>query len=269
MAVRNTQSLLSHLSELGFSVNREKSILTPTHCIEYLGLKLDAVSYRAYLSQSRVEKFVQQLALFHRGNTVTLRACLRISGLMASAISVVPQGLLKMRDFQRWVLSLRLDSRRHLNRKVKVTPDCVIALRHWKTPLNFKAGRPMGAVSMRRTVTTDTSLRGWGAVYEGRTVNGVWPLDLQQAHINYLALLAIFLALKLFLPFLRGHHVLADPCISVRANAVPTEVNHHHIWVVADVSPFRAEKRHLLPPLPAQVIWQFSPRFWSSPNAPK
>ncbi|KAJ8333524.1 hypothetical protein SKAU_G00415320 [Synaphobranchus kaupii] len=119
MAVRNTQSLLSHLSELGFSVNREKSVLTPTQCIEYLGLKLDAVAYRAYLSQSRVEKFVQQLALFHRGNTVTLRACLRISGLMASAISVVPQGLLKMRDFQRWVLSLRLDSRRHLNRKVK------------------------------------------------------------------------------------------------------------------------------------------------------
>ena len=42
----------------------------------------------------------------------------------------------------------------------------------------------------------------------GRTVNGVWPPQLIHKHINYLELLAVFLALKHFLSFIRGRHVL-------------------------------------------------------------
>ena len=42
----------------------------------------------------------------------------------------------------------------------------------------------------------------------GRAVNGVWPPQLSQAHINYLELLAVFLAVKHFRKFLQGQHVL-------------------------------------------------------------
>jgi len=52
------------------------------------------------------------------------------------------------------------------------------------------------------------SRSGWGAVHEGRAVNGFWSLDLHLAHINYLELLAVFLALRHFLPFLQGYHIL-------------------------------------------------------------
>ena len=66
----------------------------------------------------------------------------------------------------------------------------------------------MGTILARKVVKSDASLSGWGATHEGRSVNGVWDPHLQSAHINYLELLAIFLALKLFLPYLAGHHVL-------------------------------------------------------------
>ncbi|KAK5892478.1 hypothetical protein CesoFtcFv8_012851 [Champsocephalus esox] len=66
----------------------------------------------------------------------------------------------------------------------------------------------MGAVLSRKVVTTNACLTGWGGIYEGRPVRGLWNRDLQRAHINYLELLAVFLTLKRFLPFLRGHHVL-------------------------------------------------------------
>ncbi|KAK9533175.1 hypothetical protein VZT92_008319 [Zoarces viviparus] len=36
-----------------------------------------------------------------------------------------------MRDFQRWVAALRLCPRRHLSRRVKISPACVVALRPW------------------------------------------------------------------------------------------------------------------------------------------
>ncbi|XP_047664226.1 uncharacterized protein LOC113648047 [Tachysurus fulvidraco] len=57
-----------------------------------------------------------------------------------------------------------------------------------------------GAIMMRKVVTTDASLTGWGATQEGRSVNGVWPISLRSAHINYLELLTVLKALKYFLP---------------------------------------------------------------------
>lgn len=42
----------------------------------------------------------------------------------------------------------------------------------------------------------------------GRAVNGVWPPQLIHEHINYLELLAVWLALKHFLSFIKGQHVL-------------------------------------------------------------
>ncbi|XP_029965627.1 uncharacterized protein LOC115401518 [Salarias fasciatus] len=205
---RDTRKLMDRLYSLGFNINPVKSCLSPTQRIEYLGLEIDSVSFRGFLSHARVEKFRQQLALFRRGRSVSLRDCLQLSGLMASSISVIPHGLLKMKDFQRWISSLRLDARRHLRRMVRVSPECLLALRHWRDPEIFLTGVPLGAVVMRKTVTTDASLTGWGAVFGGRSVNGTWPPTLRQAHINYLELLAVFLALRHFLPLLGKCHVL-------------------------------------------------------------
>jgi len=53
-------------------------------------------------------------------------------------------------------------------------------------------------------VTKDASLKGWGAVCEGRIAKGKWPISLQSTHINFLELLTVFLALQ----FLRNHHIL-------------------------------------------------------------
>lgn len=54
----------------------------------------------------------------------------------------------------------------------------------------------------------DVLLIGWGTVCEGRIAKGKWPVPLQNAHINFLDLLTVFLALKHFVQFLKNHHVL-------------------------------------------------------------
>ncbi|MEQ2180052.1 hypothetical protein GOODEAATRI_031692 [Goodea atripinnis] len=43
----------------------------------------------------------------------------------------------------------------------------------------FTAGTPLGAVINREALTTDAALRGWGSIFEGRSVNGTWPSDAQ------------------------------------------------------------------------------------------
>ncbi|XP_035006832.1 uncharacterized protein LOC118103838 [Hippoglossus stenolepis] len=126
---------------------------------------------------------------------------------MASVLVVVPLGRLHMRPVQRWVASLKL-SPTHRHRQVLVSMACVHALRPWRRTGFLTKGVAMGTVMARRVITTDASLVGWGATHEGRTVSGTWSLLMQSAHINYLELLAVSLALKHFLPLLRGQHVL-------------------------------------------------------------
>ena len=67
----------------------------------------------------------------------------------------------------------------------------------------------MGSIPFRReTVTSDASLSGWGAVWQNRTARGQWSAQDCTEHINVLELRAVHLALKHFLPYLRGTHVL-------------------------------------------------------------
>ena len=171
-AVRDSTTVITHLTDLGFNINWAKSRVEPTQCTEYLGLKINSLSYRVTLSEGRLASLGQCLSLFRLSKAVPFRLCLRLLGLMASVVSVVHLGLLMMRDFQRWVAALHLCPRRHLNRRVKITPACVAALRSWRHTAALASGVPLGAVSSRVTMTTDASLSGWGATLLGRTVNG-------------------------------------------------------------------------------------------------
>ena len=55
---------------------------------------------------------------------------------------------------------------------------------------------------------TDASQTGLGAVWEGRTVRGLWEHPWDKEHINVLELRAIHLGLRALLPFIQGKHVL-------------------------------------------------------------
>ncbi len=66
----------------------------------------------------------------------------------------------------------------------------------------------MGAIHRRHMITTDASMTGWGAVFEGRPASGEWKEEFLFWHINCLELRAVFLALKYFLPVLGGYHII-------------------------------------------------------------
>lgn len=55
----------------------------------------------------------------------------------------------------------------------------------------------MGGCCRRKKITTGASLTGWGAVYQGRPISGVWEEEHRGWHINRLELLAVFLVLIL------------------------------------------------------------------------
>ena len=206
-AAWTTNQVVLHMTSLGFTINHEKSVMVPTRSIDFIGITLDSVSYTARLSDARINAFLQCVALFRTGQRVPYRTCLRMAGLMASAISLVRLGRLHMRPFQRWMRSLCVPTR-CLSRRVTVPASCVLALKWWSGRHVLAEGVPLGLTLARKVVTTDASLSGWGATHDGRTARGMWHGALRRAHINYLELLAVFLALRHFKPLIQGCHVL-------------------------------------------------------------
>ncbi len=57
------------------------------------------------------------------------------------------------------------------------------------------------------TLAMDASLTGWGAVMSGHPARGLWSGRHLTWHINWLEILAVFQALKHFLPDLRDRNV--------------------------------------------------------------
>ncbi len=95
--------VLSHLSRLGLQVNREKSKLSPTQRISFLGMELDSVNLTARLSEERAQSMLRCLESLQRKRAVPLKHFQRLLGHMASSAAITPLGLLHMRPLQRWL----------------------------------------------------------------------------------------------------------------------------------------------------------------------
>ncbi|GAA6100206.1 uncharacterized protein LOC124386150, partial [Tachysurus ichikawai] len=179
-AIRDAEIVLNHLRDLGFRINMIKSRLVPSQQTEYLGINLNPSFVSSHIDGRENSIFHTVSPSFSEGTSGPVQAVLTNAGAYGFSDHCSTFGATQDEGFS--------------------------ALDH----AFVRSGIPLGAVSSRVTMTTDTSLKGWGATLMGRAVNGTWPPQLMHKHINYLELLAVWLALKHFLSFLKGRHVVVE-----------------------------------------------------------
>lgn len=209
--LRDTQIVLDRVAALGLRVNLGKSNIVPSQVTAFLGIVLDSRVMTACPSQKRIRDILDLLPLFRRGRAPAYLLYLRLLGMLVAAATVVPLGLLSLRPMQMWLVSLGLNPERldHRRMRLPVSSQCLRSLAPWRDRRFLTQGVPLGSVPSRREVVhTDASLRGWGATWQGRSVQGTWSDHLQRCHINVLEMRAVELALHRFLPCLAGRHVL-------------------------------------------------------------
>ncbi|XP_067359029.1 uncharacterized protein [Channa argus] len=199
--------LVTHLSSLGFTINWRKSSPFPAQSIIFLGVELDVPIMRARLSQERRETLLAMLHRLTPRRVVTVHSVMRLLGMMAAALSVVPLGLLHMRRLQRWFSRLQLDPVRHRRRLVMIPPSVGPDLAYWRGPRVMLDGVPLGRPSSHVSVFTDASLLGWGGTCLSQSVGAPWPEGMS-LHINALELLSVWNVLQHFAPVLLDCHVL-------------------------------------------------------------
>ena len=169
-AALQTDTLVCHLSSLGFMINWKKSSALPAQFVTYLGVELDSVSMRARLSQQREDALTALLRRVTPPKVVTA-----LSVMMSAGHVVVPLGLLHMRRLQRWFIHLHVDPVRQRRRIIAVPPSEDADLVYWKNPRTLSVGVPLGRVASHISVFTDASLSGWVGTCLSQVVGGQWP----------------------------------------------------------------------------------------------
>ncbi|KAI2664621.1 Transposon Ty3-G Gag-Pol polyprotein [Labeo rohita] len=222
LAAQHRDVVLAHMKELGLRLNAKKSVLSPLQRTTYLGVVWDSTTMQARLSPARIESILAAVRRVKVGRSLTVKQFQQLLGLMAAASNVIPFGLLYMRPLQWWLKTRGFSPRGNPFRMIKVTRRCLRALDMWRNPWFLSQGPVLGAPCRRVTLATDASLTGWGAVMSGHTARGLWRGHQLTWHINCLEMLAVFQALKHFLPDLRDRHVL----VRTDNTSVVSYINH-------------------------------------------
>lgn len=191
-----TQELLKNL---GLIINVKKSCLVPTQIIEYLGAVIHLKEGLVFPSLERFKNISQMIQIFLNSQTVEARVMLRLLGLMASCIDLVPWARLHMRPLQLYLLAWWRPALHSLNHLIPLYQPLQEHLFWWLNRRNFFKGVLLEQESAQVTLVTDASQSGWGAHINNYQIAGVWSPQYKVKHINWLELKAVQLALQTFL----------------------------------------------------------------------
>ncbi|XP_064075069.1 uncharacterized protein LOC135194138 [Vanessa tameamea] len=192
-----------HLELLGWKVNFQKSVLTPTQDLEYLGIRWLTAKNKMVLPNQKVKCINSALEQITQKPHMSLRQLQTILGQLNFANFVIPRGRLHCRNFQ--IFLRRFDKR--LPRQVQRIPQNVYREMVWWRGANYHS-LPIHKKPATHFLATDASDMGWGAQLDGKVISGSWSLYQRRWHSNKKELFAVFAAIKMNSKILVKSHVL-------------------------------------------------------------
>ena len=199
MGLANSKVVVNVLESLGFIVNLEKSSLTPSQEILYLGFVINSANMTVSLPMGKMDKLISQVSLLYNKTFCTIHDLAHVIGLIVSSFPAIQPAKLYYRELE----SLKQRAL-HENEGNYGAPICLTAPA--RNELNWfisKSKQFNGSCFVKPsksiTLTTDASLSGWGVVCGGQSTNGVWSQEEKTQHINCLELMAIWFGVQCFI----------------------------------------------------------------------
>ena len=236
---KNVIDTISSLDKVGFVIHPEKSVLLPTQIITFLGFVLNSILMQVSLTPERAQKLKDACENLPATASPSIRDVAHVLGLMTSSFPGVMYGPLHQKF-------LEMDKTQALNlhkgnfdKKINLSQEAEMDLKWWVRALPA-AYNLINHGDPQVTMTTDASLIGWGCCIDTVSSGGNWTPEEAQHDINYLEMLAVFLALKSFSSVVQGNHVklLVDNTTAVstinQMGTCHSRVNNHlsqQIWL--------------------------------------
>ncbi|VDI11593.1 Hypothetical predicted protein [Mytilus galloprovincialis] len=176
--------VLRLVQDLGLIVNQKKSNLIPTQHIEYLGALFNLEKGIVTPTETRFQSILEIIHALLNSQQIQAVVILKLLGLMASCIYLIPMGRLHMRPIQLYLLALWRPNIQPLNQFIPVRMSLTVHLRWWTNRTNIFKGMPLQEPTIQLTLITDASELGWGAHLGTWQTSGIWPKSYQLKHIK-------------------------------------------------------------------------------------
>ena len=121
LARDDVTSLIYLLENLGFEINKPKSILEPTQSIEFLGLSVNSVHQELNLPSGKVKKMRAETWHLLESNQITARKLSQLLGRLQAATRAVPLVPLFYCKLQRALRKALDDS------QIESFPECLVS----------------------------------------------------------------------------------------------------------------------------------------------
>lgn len=190
--------IVNELDSLGFAINETKSVFAPTQRLEFFGVIIDTVLFKVFLTEEKLVKLKTLSRKVLDSPSVTIREFSSLVGIYVHAFNAVLLGPLHYRSLERdKILNLKLNSN---NFDSVMVPSLVSRkdIVWWLENIDNMNGKSIKLKPVDVWIESDASNEGWGAHLNGCYAGGRWSCQESTFHINYLELLAMFLALKSF-----------------------------------------------------------------------
>ena len=192
----HTGLVIELLQNLGFIINYEKSLLTPTPVLEFLGFLINSKTMKFYLPQTKVAKVLDLCKSLLKENPISLHLLAQLQGFLESCRPAVWLAPLHFRHLQSCLIQQVALNKGSYQGTVLLDPQAREELQWWVTNIKRVNGSPIHPPATEMVITLDASKMGWGATFGNLSTNGRWSKQESDLHINVLELKATFLAIQ-------------------------------------------------------------------------
>ena len=193
--LENIPATTSLLTDLGFQINDEKSLLTPTQTIRFLGFILDSVKMIIPLTAERKIRIVAICRRLQETEFLELREVASAIGSFVAALPGVSHGALHYRALERAKNASLAFHKGSFNKKMSLPPDALADVLWWESNV-VESFSPLRLSPVYTTFHSDASLEGWGGTDGVTHIGGRWTEAEMHRHINALELHAANLTLQ-------------------------------------------------------------------------
>uniref|UniRef100_A0AC35GWB7 Reverse transcriptase domain-containing protein n=1 Tax=Panagrolaimus sp. PS1159 TaxID=55785 RepID=A0AC35GWB7_9BILA len=184
------------LTALGLVINKEKSILTSTQKIEFLGLEINSSTLCFSVPMSKQEKIKIQAKTLYDNPITKARTVAKFCGLLASIKLASDYSALKARFLQKMLKGVSYKAK-GFDCVLSLSPDAIAEAVFWLNADAEVFSRRILPPPISMVVRTDASTLGWGCSFNGQKTGGRWSLEEAKLHINVLELRAALFGLQL------------------------------------------------------------------------
>ena len=251
-----TTELFLHL---GFVVHPDKSVFKPSQRIIYLGFIIDSVKMMVFLTQERTDAILELIKASLRSKCILIRDLASLIGKLIASFPAVCYGPLHFRLLEDTKKEALKASRGDFDVLTVLSDGAREELNWWMDNLHT-ASKSILSSEPDISIETDASMTGWGCVCNNISAGGVWLPEEAEHHINYLELLAAYIALQCYEDKLVNKHVrlyldnsTAVACINKMGTSHSFQCNQvtylmwmwcidRHIWISAAHIPGKDNK---------------------------